>query len=306
MNLKSALKGRPVIYEIVPPRRDTSRYQTELRGVESVLQDGRVNAINIPELMVRRETRGRVHYSPTTIPPEDYALMIKDYKDPVVNIIAPRLPAEELLVRARRILHDFKIRNLVLVGKERREDTLPGPSVVEALRLVASEDAEATLGGICIFDRVTPAGGAYAGSPRLTEAARVLAKAEAGCDFVTSQIVLDPAPALRFLADYREACNTSGSDPLTVFISLTTIPTASILSLIEGLDVVVPPKVRRRLSGKRMGPESVNVAAEIFQEILSESEGRRDEIPLGLQIEQVGVNSGGLSMELLDRTFSVL
>ena len=307
MSLKKSLTSRPVIYEIVPPRRDVSRFNTELSGVEAVLHDGRIDAINIPELMTRRKAGSQVVYSPTTIPPEEYALMIKDYKEPIVNVIAPRLERGELLSRARRILHDFGIRNLVIVGKERHEDVLPGPGVVDALGLVGAEKTDGTtLGGICIFDRETASPDGYA-DPHLTEAKRVWAKAKAGCDFVTSQITFDQEPALRFLSSYGELCRRTGADPLTVFVSLTTIPTASILSLVEGLDVVIPTKVRKRLAGSgSMGAESLRVAAEVFQGVLSESERLGNEIPLGLQIEQVGVNSGDLSLELLDQVYSAL
>lgn len=305
MSLKSSLKRRPVIYEIVPPRRDTSRFNTELQGIEQVLEDRRIAAINIPELMARREAKGKVHYSPTTMPPEEYAVMIRDYKEPIVNVVAPRLAKSEFLARARRILRDLKMKNIVVVGKERQGDVLPGPGVVEALGLVRSEDEGAALGGICIFDRETGPSSDYGARSRLSEARRVWLKAKSGCDFVTSQIAFDPRPALGFIAAYRRLCEETETEPLTVFVSLTTVPTKSILSLIESLDVVVPLKVKRRMEDSgNMGAESLKVGAEVFQDILSESERRGDGIPLGLQIEQVGVNSAGLSLELLDRVYA--
>ncbi len=309
MSLKSSLKSRPIIYEIVPPRRDSSRFNTELRGVEQVLEDRRIDAINIPELMARRKTGGQVHYSPTTIPPEEYALMIKEYKEPIVNLIAPRLAKHQLLERVRKIVEAYGVRNLVLVGKEKHGDVLPGPSVTEALGSVASQSPkEVALGGICIFNRDSSTAADYGvTTPRLSEARRIWAKAEAGCDFVTSQINFDSGPALWFLSAYRKICDETGSEPITVFVSLTTVPTPSILSLVEGLDVVVPPRVKKRiLNGKEMGAESIEVAAEVFQEIASESERRGDEIPLGLQVEQVGVNNDELSLELLDRVYPIL
>lgn len=306
MSLKNSLKNRPVIYEIVPPRKDTSRFNTELRGVESVLGDGRIDAINIPELMTRSKQGRQVRYSPSTIPPEDYAMMIKGYKEPIVNLIVPRLPKDELLARARRVVSDYGIRNVVLVGKEKSQDLLPGPSVVEALGMLGAVSPEVVLGGICIFNRESRASDSGHGG-RLTEARRVWAKEGAGCEFVTSQISFDPRPAVKFLSAYRKLCDRTESEPLTVFISIATVPTPSILSLIEGLDVLVPPKVKRRMmDAEKMGRESVDVAAEVFEEILSESERRGDRVPLGLQIEQVGVNSGDLSLELLDRAYPAL
>ena len=305
MTLKSSLKNRPVIYEIVPPGRDTSRFSTELRGIEPVLQEGRISAINIPELMARREEGGRDRYTPRTIPPEEYAIMIKDYKEPIVNVIVPRLAKEDFLARARKVLNEYDIRNLVLVGKEKHEDVLPGPSVVEALELLGKENSgDVALGGICIFHRESPGTGEYGAYSRLTEPRRTWAKAKAGCEFVTSQISFDSAPALGFLSAYRRLCDETGADPLTVFVSITTVPSASILSLVEGLDVTLPPEAKKRMiHGGDMGGESLKVAAEVFEQIVSDSERHHYDIPLGLQIEQVGVNSGELSLELLDRVY---
>ena len=302
MSLKASLDKRPVIYEIVPPRRDTSRYHSELRGVEAVLQDPRITAVNVPELM-RRIDGKRVHYSPVTIPPEEYALLIKEYKESVVNIIAPRLAREEFLRRARRVLHEYGIPNLVLVGKEKHGDVLPGPGVLEGLELLAQERGDhVALGGICIFNRRSAIAGDYGGGDvPLTEARRVWSKSRAGCDFVTSQISFDPEPALDFLTSYERLCEATGVKPVTTFISLATIPTPSILSLVESLDVVIPPRVKRKLvHAEHMGKASVEISTEVLQRITSEVERRHVGVPLGLQVEQVGVNSGDLALELLD------
>lgn len=309
MSLKPSLANRPVIYEIVPPRRDTSRFHTELRGVEAVLHDDRIAAINVPELTTRRKERGMVHYSPATIPPEEYALMIRDYKEAVVNIVAPRLAKEEFLRRAKRVLDEYKIPNIVAVGKERHDDVLPGPGVVEALRLLSAEKkGNVALGGIAIFNRESPTMGEYGtGNSPLSEAERVWVKAGAGCDFVTSQITFDPEPAVNFLSSYQGLCETTGRKPLTVFISLATVPSPSILSLIESLDVVIPGQVRSRLTGGGdMGRKSLDASTEVFQSIVAGAEERHLQVPLGLQIEQVGVNSGDLALELLDRVYPII
>jgi 5,10-methylenetetrahydrofolate reductase len=309
LSLKSRLNDKPVIYEIVPPRRDTSRFNTELRGVERVLIESRIDAINIPELISRREERGDVRYSPGTIPPEEYAMMIKDYKEPMVNIVAPRLPREEFIRRAQKVLHQYNIPNLVVVGRERDQDAMPGPGVVEALGLLRAERrGQMTFGGICIFDRVSRASPEYGGGKsRLDEAKRVWIKADAGCDFVTSQITFDPVPAISFLSRYQELCERTGRRPLTVIISLATIPSPRILSLIEGLDVTLPPRQKRRLvNSEKMAEVSLEIATEVFSRIIAEVEKQGVEVPLGLQIEQVGLNNDGLSLALLDRLYPLL
>ena len=298
-----------MIYEIVPPRRDTSRFSTELKGVEGVLSDQRITAINIPELTNRRVEQTRTVYSPATIPPEDYAMMVQGLKESIVNIISPRLSMDEFRRRAFRILNEYHIPNLVIVGKERHDDQLPGPSATEALRILSKDKPEgAALGGICIFNRrASGSDGAGVVSSRMSEHMRVWLKAEAGCDFVTSQIIFDSKDALSFLRAYQGLCEETQREPVTVFISITTVPTGGILSLLKTLDVVVPERVSSRLLGKsEMGRESVQVANEVFSEIVTTTKDEGITVPIGLQVEQVGVNSGELSLELLDKTYSVL
>ena len=309
MSLKSSLGKRPVIYEVVPPRRDTSRYNTEFRDLEEVLHESRIDAVNIPELINRRSEENKVDYSPATIPPEEYGAIIKEYKEPIVNIIAPRLTREAFISRARKVVHDYRIPNLVLVGKERHDDPLPGPGVVEALRLMQNERKDHTaVGGICIFGRNSSAPEGYGVTARrFREPERVAVKGREGCDFVTSQITFDPQPALDFLIAYQELCERLEVDPMTVIISIATIPTRSILSLVEGLDVVIPPRTMRRLLGAvNMGEESLKVATETFDKIIAGAEDAGVGVPVGLQIEQIGTNNGSLSLRLLDSTCRIL
>jgi hypothetical protein len=305
VGLKEELRNRPVIYEIVPPRRDVSRFNTELRGVEEVLHDRRIEAVNIPELINRRSEGEKVHYSPATIPPEEYAMMIRDYKESIVNVIAPRLSKEDFLRRTRRIINDYRIPNIVVVGKESRDDFLPGPSVSEGLRLLDSERGpEVSLGGICIFDRESDGSKDYGPDKRLEEHERIWLKAQAGCNFVTSQVTFNSKPAIRFLSQYQKFCDEKKTKPLTVFISLATVPTPSILKLLEGLDVSIPPGVKNDLlSSREMGRESVKVATEVFMEIITEIDLQGIDVPLGLQVEQIGVNNDRLSLELLDAVY---
>ena len=235
--------------------------------------------------------------------------MIRDHKEPIVNLIAPRLEKEALLRRVRKVLADYMIPNLILVGRERREDRLPGPDVVQALSLVRGMKTQSTtLGGICIFSRSssgTDEKGASLG--KISEAERLWNKASAGCDFVTGQITFESGPVIGLLRDYQELCDRRGTRPVTVFVSLTTVPTEGILRLLESLDVVVPPDIRKKLlRSEAMGEESVRIASEVFGEVVDGVEREGTSVPLGLQIEQVGVNNGALSLELLDSVYPIL
>jgi 5,10-methylenetetrahydrofolate reductase len=307
MKLKAALSSRPVIYEIVPPRVEPSKFETGVRGVEDVFRDGRIDAINIPELIDRRVEQGGVSYTPVTILPEEYALLVKEYKEPIVNVISPRMTPEEFERRLTRIYEEYKIDNVVLVGKERHEDSLPGLAVPEALALAsAQKSGQRTLGGICIFSRNQKSDNSYISKTGpLDEFERVWTKANAGCDFVTSQINFDPEPAKKFLSAYDELCRSTGRGSQTVFLSLTTVPSRGIMQLLDRLDVDIPLRTRARIEGAaQMGRESAKVAADTLLEIVEFVEKEGIEVPIGLHIEQVGVNSSELSLELLDATYA--
>jgi 5,10-methylenetetrahydrofolate reductase len=306
LTLKEALGSRPVIYEIVPPRANPSRFGMELHGVEGVMHDRRIDAINIPELINRRESGGNVHYSPATIPPEEYALFVREYKEPIVNMIAPRLTREAFRNRVDRALEEYGVKDIILVGRERREDVLPGPSVVEALDLVREGRHNlGAVGGICIFTRKAGNAGEYSEyGPRLDEPRRMWAKGSKGCDFLTSQVIFDAQPAVRCLVSYQDLCEKTQVAPMTVFLSIATVPTQSILALLERLDVVVPTVVRRRLlKARNMGRESLKIAADVLTQMIESLERKMVRVPLGLQVEQLGVKSEELSLELLDMVY---
>ena len=293
------------MYEIVPPRTNSSRFGTELRGVEKVMQERRIDAINIPELINRRESDGHVHYSPATILPEEYALLVREYKEPVVNIIAPRLTRDAFQRRVHRLLKDYGIKGLVLVGKERHDDALPGPSVLKAIDYVVEQRyRDVAVGGICIFTRRARGGEDYGYSTSLMEHRRIWVKGSRGCEFVTSQINFDAPAAVDCLASYQELCEKTDATPMTVFLSIATVASRSILSILERLDVFFPPGVKKRLLlADDIGRESAKVAGEVFLNIMESLERKQVRVPLGLQIEQIGVNSEEPTLALLDKVY---
>lgn len=318
MTLRDILSNKPVIYEVVPPKLGSSESEIARRieHLERVLQDKRIDAINIPELMERKETNGEVTYVPTTIPPEEYAAIIGGSKEKIANIVAPRLLQRDFIKRVRG-LEKYDIRNLVLVGKARHSDVLPGPSVVKAMELVSAVNEEhpgekmgILLGGICIFNRNKKTYHGYEAPGReLDEYERVAIKARYGCRFVTSQINYDSIAAIKFLTNYANYCKQTRGRPVTVFVSLSSIKSLSILSLLtEGLEVYIPSEIRRTLQQEpdRIGELSVDTATEVFSEIIDSMKSNKIDIRIGLHIEQVSIAGADLSLELLDRTYPLL
>lgn len=111
---------------------------------------------------------------------------------------------------------------------------------------------------------------------------------------------------MRFLDSYQGLCDKFRREPVTVVISLTTVPSPGILRLLEELDVVVPTKITKRLvASPDMGRESVEVAKWVLHEILAGVDDAGLSVPPGLQLDQVGINSAGLSVQLLDKVHSM-
>ncbi len=320
MTLNETLLERPILYEVVPPKLTATKavIAKKLELLESVLYDTRINAINVPELVERNENDHLV-YVPNTVLPDEYASIIRDRgKEAVVNIVAPRLTINEFQDRVYKLWSYYKIGNLVLVGKERSTDVLPGPSVTQALDLVSQMNggrvsyAERTnflVGGISIFHRNKKKNHGYeTASEDLDEHERIAIKARHGCRFVTSQIIFDPSHAIDFLTKYNNYCETRKVKPLTVFVSLSTVASPSILSLLtDKLEVYMPDELKKKLHDNqdRMEKLSVDASEQIFSDVAETKKSKGIKIPIGLHIEQVGVNSTDLSMELLDRVYPI-
>jgi 5,10-methylenetetrahydrofolate reductase len=129
-------------------------------------------------------------------------------------------------------------------------------------------------------------------------------KASRGCDFVTSQINFDAKAAVNCIASYQDLCDKTGVVPMTVFLSFAAVATRGILSLLERLDVVLPPKLRKRLIvADDFGQESVKIATEVCLEMLESLESEHIKVPIGLQVDQLGVKSERLTLELLDNVY---
>lgn len=278
-----------------------------------VLSDRRIDAINIPDLIERSVNRGKVNYNDYAMKPEQYADLLKRYgKEIIINAISPRMHKEEFV---DRILTAYEngIKNYIVVGKERSTDVLPGYSVPDAIKRLSRElngFDDTSIGGICIFHREHRGAAEYNPHRKyLDEYERVSIKARNGCKFVTSQIVYDAPTAIRFLERYNTYCGSKNEKPLTVLISLAPISSPTLLNLlIEKLDVYIPKNAVKDLlkDPDRIGEKSIEISKSILYKIVSYVRENGINVPLGLQIEQIGLKNYGLALKLLDKTYEVI
>ncbi len=313
MSLADILRKKPVIYEVVPPRisQQNRAEESKLKGLEGVLADKRISAVNIPELIAREENEGNINYRSLNVAPEEYAKSLSHTgKEIIVNIISPRMQKDDFMHRVDTAFAGYGIKNLIVVGKERGTDKMPGYNVLEAMSSISSayNGNGPLLGGICIFDRATSANRDYTTSKgRMREYERIAQKARNGCRFVTSQIVYDAGPVKNFLSEYNDYCEKTGDEPITVFISMAPISSENMLCLMrDRLDVHIPVKTQKRLlASEDIGAESIDTSKMILRDIMDYHKQEGIRVPLGLQIEQIGINNAYLAKQLLDSTYGI-
>src|SRR5438034_10014096 len=135
---REALASTPVVLEIVPPGRRVSQKAVNTfveRVRDSVRSLENLDAVNIPEVLEENHA-GQPFYR--DLDPRDFAALLGDLRvDPIVNKVVAHVPSESLLRRwIHESLEQHALRNFVLVGANSSRVRYPGPSVVEANRLL--------------------------------------------------------------------------------------------------------------------------------------------------------------------------
>ena len=138
---REALASTPVVLEIVPPGRRVSEKAVNTfveRVRDSVRSLENLDAVNIPEVLEENHA-GQPFYR--DLDPRDFAALLGDLGvDPIVNKVVAHVPSESLLRRwIHESLEQHALRNFVLVGGNSSRVRYPGPSVVEANRLLGPQ-----------------------------------------------------------------------------------------------------------------------------------------------------------------------
>lgn len=175
---KMAQPSVPVtLFEVVPPAPEPPEFiQESLDNLGRVKQF--VDGVNIPE--IHDEDRGaeRISQFVPRLEPRVYGSRIRDQlkMEVVLNHVVVRDADPKTWFR--ETYKQWGLENIILVGGEASGVSYPGPSVTETAALVRSEGLPVALGGITI-------------PSRKNESDRIRAKAKAGIDFFTSQILFD-------------------------------------------------------------------------------------------------------------------
>ncbi|MGQ0535993.1 MAG: hypothetical protein ACT4PT_07960 [Methanobacteriota archaeon] len=315
MSFLSRLRGNEgpsILYEVIPPPQSAPREEVVDIAVfvKTLLSEHRIDAINIPEVRDESGKTARVGRFMAKSEPRQFGAILHDLVGSDVEVIANRCVAYEPSPEQEEWFEvtyaKFGVRGVVLVGPESSKDPIVGPSVAEGARLargvaervLGAPDAVA-VGAITIPTRRRP---------DFDEPERLVAKAAAGVEFFTSQVIFEPDSTKRLLSDYDALCKRQGVEPKPIFLSFAPVTGRKDAEFLAWLGAKVPaPTLQWILDAPRGATErSARVAEHVLREILVHAHERGLSVPIGLNVEHVMRYNVDASEILLDRLESLL
>src|SRR5881397_3646398 len=282
---REALASTPVVLEIVPPGRRVSEKSVNAfveRVRDSVHSLENLNGVNIPEVLEENHA-GQPFYR--DLDPSDFAAMLGDLGvDPIMNKVVAHVPSESVLRRwIRESVEDHGFRNFVLVGGNSSRVRYPGPTVVEAnriLRTLTKGRDDIALGNITIAERDH-------------EVDRLVEKTRAGCDFFTTQVLFEAEPMATVLRAYGRRCSSQNLKPATVL-------DYQDIEFLVWLGATVSPRTEEALllAGGAPGRASLEVAHTLWSHLHAAAAQSQPPVPLGVNIDEVSAHNFDLAVQM--------
>ncbi len=275
------------LFEVVPPAAGKPE------ALEASLQElqplrGRVDAINIPEILDEQRPGERTHKFTERIQPRILGSRIK--RDLGIDVIINRVTVHDNEPERwfRETAGEWDVANWILVGGESRDRRYHGPHPADAAKLVKSLGLPVSLGGITIPSRVN-------------EPDRIRTKNAQGVQFFTSQVMFD-SNDLVWLVQRLNGVQAR------IFISFAPVSIRRDLEFLRWLGVDIPGDLDRFLLGSAQGDppseeicveRSINMAQRILMDVF-------DNLPsdpplIGLNIEYITRRNFRPALQMLDR-----
>ncbi|MBX0329327.1 hypothetical protein K2Z83_16775 [Oscillochloris sp. ZM17-4] len=279
------------LYGSTPPRAGSSDEQIALAAerlaerVRGLPLDGLV-VYDVQDESGRTEETRPFPYQPT-IDPRIYARQIQERTgaQAITYKSVGELGEAGWLVWLREAHQDYGIGQLILVGSS---VPVPPPGTLfvdRAMQLAREQMPTAMLGGVAIAERHSPA---------YDESRRLLLKAAQGSRFFISQVVYDPAPTLRLLADYAEACRREGVAPQRVILTFSPCGRPGTMTFLKWLGVAIAPGVEQAIMGSATPfATSIQICRANLRAIRERAAAQS--IPLGVNIESVSTHRDELA-----------
>jgi len=293
-SFRESLSSTPLVLEIVPPsRRASEKAVSSLveRVRQTVASLGTLDGLNLPQVLDENH-QGQPFLR--NMDPRDFVqqLGLDLGVDPIVNNVVAHNPSATVFRRwTRDSLEKYGLRNFVLVGGTRSAVRYPGPSVLEAnriLRSVAKDREDVALGNITIPDREN-------------EVERLVEKTRSGCDFFTTQVIFTAEPMATVLRAYGKRCAAQGLAPATVLLSFAPVSDYQDLEFLAWLGASVTPRTEEALFGSKeevLGRSSIEVAQGLWSQLRAAAAQSRPAVPLGVNIEEVSLHNFDLAVQM--------
>lgn len=281
-------RAAPVtLFEVVPPA------AAKPEALEASLHElrplrGRVDAVNIPEILDEQRPGERTHKFIERVEPRAFGSRIR--RDLGIDVVINRVTVHDSEPERwfRETAGKWEVANWVLVGGESKDKRYHGPHPAQAAQLVKSLGLPVTLGGITIPSRVN-------------EPDRIRTKHAQGLDFFTSQVMFD-SNDLVWLVQRLNGVEAR------VFLSFAPVSSRRDLEFLRWLGVDIPADLDRFLLGSAHGEpapgdtcleRSINLAQRILMDVF-------DNLPvdpplIGLNIESITRKNFAPALQMLDR-----
>jgi hypothetical protein len=183
-----------------------------------------------------------------------------------------------------------------LVGRATSQDNYQGPTMNEAMDLVANychadksnPPNKVHFGCVCIAERHTLEAAATRGKDYPTEHLNMIRKQKAGAQWFISQAVYDPEPTIRLLKDYAAVCRERGLQPRKVVLTFAPVARKKTMTFVKWLGVRVPEETESKiLESEKPIDTSIELLCDMLQTILQECAGIG--VPLGISCESVSI-----------------
>lgn len=299
-SFKEAIRSQPLMFEpSLPPilYKDSSadkiaKVRSELDKFIALLKDSRrVNAINIPELIEENHSGKPYRRSLDAI---GFASIVDGNleKEIVANKIVAHFDSTSALEAWVKESLNLGIKNIVAVGGSYSFIRYPGPSVIEANRIITPLlDIHGGLLGSIVIPQ------------RKGEAVRMLEKTKSGTSFFTTQMLFDSQNIINLIAEYDKLCKMESISPATILISFAPVTREEDLRFMLWLGAEIPQNLEQSTRGLKyseINPIYLKNAINTWEKVLAATYKNNYSVHLGVNVEQILKHNLSSSLEMLD------
>ncbi|MFH1750433.1 MAG: mycobacterial-type methylenetetrahydrofolate reductase [Candidatus Micrarchaeota archaeon] len=278
-----------MMLEITPPSKRASdefvsKSTEKVAGV--VGSAGCIDIINVPEILEENREGMPLYRNLET---REYGLAIREKTGVkiAVNKVVVFFESENRFQKwLAETVEKYAITDLIFVGGYSSKMKYPGPNVMKA-NAIAAKWKNVRVGNICI-------------PQRKGEAERLLAKTLSGCNYFTTQIIMESKTIKTLLGKYDAECRSRKVTPSEIYISFAPARDGHDIEFFEWLGAEMPSEAEKmlKLSGD-MGKASIELSRGILADVFSFCEQEKIAVPISINVEPMSQSNLPLAQEMI-------